>query len=166
MSKGVNKVIIVGNLGQDPESRSFPDGGTVTMLSVATSESWKDRQTGKTQERTEWHRVVCRDRGNYKLGEIAAQYLRKGAKVYICGKLKTRKYAGSDGSDRYTTEIIVDEMQMLDSRSDNAGGYQQPSEPHQGQHAGGRTQQNQQQAHQPQQQQSAGFDDYDDDIPF
>jgi single-strand DNA-binding protein len=116
MSKGINKVILVGNLGQDPETRTFPDGGSLTNISIATSESWKDKQTGQQQERTEWHRVVF----NGRLAEIAAQYLRKGSKVYIEGSLKTRKWQDKQsGEDRYATEISAREMQMLDSASDN-----------------------------------------------
>ncbi len=115
-TRGVNKVILVGNLGNDPETRFFPDGGAVTNASVATSESWKDRQTGEQKERTEWHRVVFRDRGNYRLGQIAGEYLKKGSKVYVEGKLLTRKWQDQSGQDRYTTEIIADQMQMLDSR--------------------------------------------------
>lgn len=124
MARGVNKVIIVGNLGNDPETRSFPDGGSLTNITVATSESWKDRQTGQQQERTEWHRVTF----NGRLAEIAAQYLRKGSKVYIEGSLRTRKWQDkTTGADRYSTEINAREMQMLDSRGgDNqGGGYQQ-----------------------------------------
>lgn len=125
-SRGVNKVILVGNLGNDPETRFFPDGGAVTNASIATSESWKDRQTGQMQERTEWHRVVFRDRGNYRLGQIAGEYLRKGSKVYIEGSLRTRKWQDQSGQDRYTTEIIVSDMQMLDSRGagQQGGEYQ------------------------------------------
>lgn len=118
--RGINKVILIGNIGQDPESRSFPDGGTVTNISIATSESWKDKQ-GQTQERTEWNRVVLRDRGNYKLGQIAAQYLQKGSKVYIEGSLRTRKWQDNQGVDRYTTEIIAEQMQMLDGRQESHG---------------------------------------------
>ncbi|MFN2168751.1 MAG: single-stranded DNA-binding protein, partial [Anaerolineae bacterium] len=120
MSRGVNKVIIVGNLGQDPETRFFPDGGAVTNASVATSEKWKDKQTGQVQERTEWHRVVFRDRGNYKLGQIAGEYLKKGSKVYIEGALRTRKYQGKDGTDRWTTEVVASDLQML-NRVEPAG---------------------------------------------
>lgn len=123
MSKGVNKVIIIGNLGQDPETRAFPDGGTVTNVSIATSESWKDKQTGQKQERTEWHRVVFRN----KLAEIAAQYLKKGSKVYIEGSLRTRKWTNQQGQDQYTTEIAANQMQMLDSRNDNAAPAYQAS---------------------------------------
>ena len=142
MSKGINKVIIVGNLGQDPEARSFPDGGSVTNISVATSESLKDRQTGQQQERTEWHRIAFSGR----LAEIAAQYLKKGSKVYIEGSLQTRKWQDKQsGQDRYSTEIKAREMQMLDSRSDN-----QPA------------QQSQPQQHS---QKPSGFDDFDD-IPY
>ena len=127
-SRGVNKVILVGNLGNDPETRFFPDGGAVTNASIATSESWRDKQTGEQKEKTEWHRVVFRDRGNYRLGQIAGEYLKKGAKVYIEGKLQTRKWQDQQGQDRYTTEIVVNEMQMLDSRTAGAGGYQAPEE--------------------------------------
>jgi len=115
-TRGVNKVILVGNLGNDPETRFFPDGGAVTNASIATSESWKDKQTGQMQERTEWHRVVFRDRGNFRLGQIAGEYLKKGSKVYVEGSLHTRKWQDKDGQDRYTTEIVANEMQMLDSR--------------------------------------------------
>ncbi|KZX57725.1 single-stranded DNA-binding protein [Halioglobus sp. HI00S01] len=129
-SRGINKVIIVGNLGADPETRFFPEGGAVTNASIATSETWKDRQTGQQKERTEWHRVVFRDRGNYRLGQIAGEYLKKGSKVYVEGSLQTRKWQDQSGQDRYTTEIVVNEMQMLDSRNgmDNSagGGYAEP----------------------------------------
>ncbi len=112
MARGINKVILIGNLGKDPETRYMPSGGAVANLAIATSESWKDKNTGEMQERTEWHRVVCFNR----LGEIAGEYLRKGSKVYIEGSLRTRKWQGQDGQDRYTTEIVANEMQMLDSR--------------------------------------------------
>ncbi|MGI0118175.1 single-stranded DNA-binding protein [Zooshikella sp. RANM57] len=118
--RGVNKVILIGNLGADPEVRYMPNGNAVTNLSIATSEQWKDKQTGQPQERTEWHRVVMFG----KLAEVAGQYLRKGSKVYLEGKLQTRKWQAQDGSDRYTTEIVVDisgQMQMLDSRQDGPG---------------------------------------------
>jgi single-strand DNA-binding protein len=118
-SRGVNKVILIGNLGNDPETRFFPDGAAVTNASIATSESWKDRQTGEMREKTEWHRVVFRDRGNYRLGQIAGEYLKKGMKVFVEGSLQTRKWQDQSGQDRYTTEIVASEMQMLDSR--NAG---------------------------------------------
>lgn len=118
---GLNKVILVGNLGNDPESRTFDDGTTVTNASVATSETWKDRQTGEKKEKTEWHRVVFRDRGNYKLGAIAAEYLTKGTKVCVEGKLQTRKWQ-KDGVDQYTTEIQADSLEMLSSRTESAGG--------------------------------------------
>ena len=110
--RGVNKVIIVGNLGQDPETRYMPSGGAVTNVSVATSESWKDKNTGQQQERTEWHRIIFFNR----LAEIAGEYLKKGSKVYIEGKLQTRKWQDQNGNDRYTTEIVANELQMLDSR--------------------------------------------------
>lgn len=112
MQRGVNKVILVGNLGQDPEVRYMPNGNAVANISVATSETWKDKNTGDNQERTEWHRVVLFRR----LGEIAGEYLKKGSKVYIEGKLQTRKWQDQNGQDRYTTEIVADQMQMLDSR--------------------------------------------------
>lgn len=121
-ARGVNKVILVGNLGNDPETRFFPDGGAVTNASIATSESWKDKQTGQVQERTEWHRVVFRDRGNFRLGQIAGEYLKKGSKVYVEGSLRTRKWQDKSGQDRYTTEIVANEMQMLDSRPGGQGG--------------------------------------------
>src|SRR5262245_15337432 len=117
MSRGINKVILVGNLGRDPETRYMPSGSAVTNLRVATSEQWKDKTTGENQERTEWHSVAMFGR----LAEIAAEYLRKGSKVYIEGKLRTRKWQDkTDGKDRYTTEIIADDMQMLDSKGGGA----------------------------------------------
>ena len=114
--RGVNKVIIIGNLGADPEARQFNNGGSVTNISVATSEQWTDKQSGEKREATEWHRISLFN----KLGEIAAQYLRKGSKVYIEGSLRTRKYQDQSGQDRYITEIRADQLQMLDS----AGGGQ------------------------------------------
>ncbi len=123
MARGINKVILIGNLGADPEVRYMPSGGAVANLRLATTEAWKDRQTGDQQERTEWHRVVCFGR----LGEVAGEYLRKGSKVYIEGKLQTRKWQGQDGQDRYTTEIVASDMQMLDSRG-GASNYQEPTE--------------------------------------
>lgn len=118
-SRGINKVILVGNLGNDPEHRMLPSGGAVTNISIATSESWKDKNTGQPQERTEWHRVVFFNR----LAEIAAEYLRKGSKVYVEGALRTRKWQDQQtGQDRYTTEIVASEMQMLDSRGGQGDG--------------------------------------------
>jgi single-strand DNA-binding protein len=129
MSKGINKVIIVGNLGQDPEVRNTASGSTVTNISVATSESWKDKTTGQLNEKTEWHRIVFFN----KLAEIAGQYLKKGSKVYIEGKLATRKWQDQSGQDRYSTEIVSNEMQMLDSKggaepAQNAGHQQPPQQ--------------------------------------
>lgn len=119
MARGINKVILVGNLGNDPEMRATQSGSQIANLSIATSESWRDKQTGETQERTEWHRVVMFNR----LAEIAGQYLRKGSKVYIEGKLQTRSWDDqATGQKKYMTEIVCNEMQMLDSRGDNAGG--------------------------------------------
>ena len=113
MARGVNKVIVVGNLGSDPDTRYVPSGSAVTNLSIATSESWKDKQTGEQKDRTEWHKVAMYGR----LAEIAAEYLRKGSQVYIEGKLRTRKWQDKEGKDRWTTEIVADEMQMLGGRS-------------------------------------------------
>ncbi|KMT65940.1 single-stranded DNA-binding protein [Catenovulum maritimum] len=135
-ARGINKVILVGNLGQDPEVRYMPNGNAVANLTIATSESWKDRNSGQLQEKTEWHRVVIFG----KLAEIAGEYLRKGSQVYLEGKLQTRKWQDQQGQDRYSTEIVVDMngvMQMLDKKSDNQGqggyapqgqgGYQKPA---------------------------------------
>ena len=117
-SRGINKVILVGNLGNDPEHRMLPSGGAVTNISIATSEAWKDKNTGQQQERIEWHRVVFFNR----LAEIAAEYLRKGSKVYVEGSLRTRKWQDQQsGQDRYSTEIVASEMQMLDSRGGDGG---------------------------------------------
>ena len=149
MARGVNKVIIVGNLGADPDTKYMPSGAAVTNLSVATNESWKDKQTGEQKDRTEWHRVAMFGR----LAEIAAEYLRKGSQIYIEGKLRTRKWQDQQGNDRYTTEIIADEMQMLGGRTGSGapamGDFGPPSGgPPQG--GGG----------------SGGGGDFDDDIPF
>ncbi len=172
MARGINKVILIGNLGNDPETRFMPSGGAVTNITVATSETWKDKQTGQPQERTEWHRVVFFNR----LAEIAGEYLKKGSKVYIEGSLRTRKWQDQSGQDKYTTEIVCSEMQMLDSRG--GGGQQQggggqgysqaaPAQSPQ-QAAPAQAPQSQPQAPQSQSQAPApgGFDDFDDDIPF
>ena len=113
MGRGINKVIIVGNLGDDPELKAMPNGNAVTNISVATSESWKDKTTGQTQARVEWHRIVFFNR----LAEIAGEYLKKGSQVYVEGSLRTRKWQAQDGSDRYSTEIIGNELQMLGGRA-------------------------------------------------
>ena len=153
MARGVNKVIIVGNLGQDPETRYMPSGSAVTNFTVATNESWKDKQTGEQRDRTEWHRVAMFNR----LAEIAAEYLRKGSQVYIEGKLRTRKWQAQDGNDRYTTEIIADEMQMLGGRGGGGGGsFGGGGGGSQGGGQGGGG------SAPPQ----PGPDDFDDDIPF
>lgn len=149
MSKGINKVILIGNCGSDAETRYLPSGGAVTNITVATSESWKDKESGQRQERTEWHRVVFFNR----LGEIAGEYLRKGSKVYIEGSLRTRKWQDKDGGDRYTTEIIASEMQMLDSKPAD----QAPAAASRAQSPGQRARQ---------QQEPASFDDFDEPIPF
>ncbi|WP_133131094.1 single-stranded DNA-binding protein [Legionella yabuuchiae] len=122
MARGINKVILVGNVGTDPEVRYMPNGNAVTTLSVATSETWKDKQTGEKQERTEWHRVVCFNR----LGEIAGEYIRKGSKLYVEGSLRTRKWQDQQGQDRYTTEIVASDIQMLDSKGPS-NAYSEPS---------------------------------------
>ncbi|MDE1189972.1 MAG: single-stranded DNA-binding protein SSB1 [Pantoea sp.] len=179
-SRGVNKVILVGNLGQDPEVRYMPNGGAVANITLATSESWRDKQTGENKEITEWHRVVLFG----KLAEVAGEYLRKGSQVYIEGQLRTRKWQDQGGQDRYTTEIVVNvggTMQMLGGRQQGANtggapmggqgggnnnGWGQPQQPQQSsgnQFSGG--------AQQRPQQQSAPANneppmDFDDDIPF
>jgi single-strand DNA-binding protein len=164
MARGINKVIIVGNCGQDPETRYMPSGGAVTNLSLATSESWKDKNTGDQQERTEWHRVVFFNR----LAEIVEQYVKKGSKVYVEGSLRTRKWQGQDGQDRYTTEIVASEMQMLDSRGGQGqGGYDQ-SQPDYAQSEPQQAQQKQaapQPAAAPAAAPAQGMG-FDDDIPF
>lgn len=152
MSRGINKVILIGNLGRDPEVRYMPSGGAVANVTLATSESWRDRQSGEQQERTEWHNIVFFNR----LAEIAGEYLRKGSKIYVEGSLRTRKWQGKDGQDRYTTEIVVNEMQMLDSRGGGGGG----SMP-----ARGQQEQQVQDDYEPSRP-SPAMDDFDDDIPF
>jgi len=157
MARGVNKVILIGNLGQDPEVKYMPNGGAVTNVTVATSESWKDKNTGEQKENTEWHRVVFFRR----LAEIAGEYLKKGSKVYIEGKLQTRKWQDQSGNDRYTTEIVANEMQMLDSRGGGGGGGGGSFNQSAGQSSGTSA---------PQQPTAApaggGMGDFDDDIPF
>ncbi len=155
MARGVNKVILIGNLGADPEVRYMPGGDAVANLRIATTDSWKDRQTGEKQERTEWHRVTL----YRQLAEIAQEYLRKGARVYIEGRLQTRKWQDKDGQDRYTTEIVANDMQMLDSRSGGAGGAGDMEAAPRPRRA----------AAEPAAQSSAataGVADFDDDIPF
>ena len=165
MAKGVNKVILVGNVGGDPETKYMPSGGAVTNLSIATSESWKDKQTGQAQERTEWHRVVFFNR----LAEIASEYVKKGSKVYVEGSLRTRQWE-QDGVKRYSTEIVASEMQMLDSREGGTQQQQAPQQRPQWQAPQQRQQAPQQQAQNQQQARQAvegGFDSsFDDDIPF
>ena len=160
MARGINKVIIVGNLGNDPETRYMPSGDAVTNISVATSESWKDKQTGEQKEKTEWHKVVMFRR----LGEIAAEYLRKGSQVYIEGKLRTNKWQDKNGNDRYTTEIIADEMQMLGGRGGGGGGnYGSGSGSGSGSGGGSGGGSN---APSGGGQSAPPTDDFDDDIPF
>ena len=175
MARGVNKVILVGTLGADPETRAMPSGTTVTNIRIATNETWKDKATGAQQERTEWHSIAFFNR----LGEIAAEYLRKGSQVYVEGRLRTRKWQDKQGNDRYTTEIIGDNMQMLGGRAggsggmggergggDRAGGGERAA----GDRAGGsgtspppRDDYDQSPAPAPA---SGGKEDFDDDIPF
>ncbi len=160
-SRGINKVILVGNLGQDPEVKYTPDGAAITTISIATSESWKDRNSGETREKTEWHRVVFFG----KLAEIAGEYLRKGSQVYVEGKLQTRKWQDKSGQDRYTTEVVIDSfngvMQMLGSRNDGANAGMG------GSHSGGsNVQNNAPSATQPPATPATPVDSFDDDIPF
>ena len=142
MARGVNKVILVGTLGKDPETRYMPSGSAVTNLRIATNEQWKDKQTGERREATEWHRVVF----SGKLAEIAAQYLRKGALVYVEGGIRTRKYTDKDGVEKYATDIRADRMQMLGGKPDGSAAPA-PAEP----------------SPRPE---KAVFDDMDDDVPF
>ena len=162
-SRGVNKGILVGNVGNDPEFRVMPNGNGVANVSIATSEAWKDKTTGEQQEKTEWHRVIFFNR----LAEIVEQYVKKGSKLYIEGRLQTRSWE-QDGVKRYTTEIVSNEMQMLDSRG--GGGAAQGDNPFgAGQGQGqAQSQQSSAQAAQaaPTQAASGGFDNFDDDIPF
>ncbi|MDO8927236.1 MAG: single-stranded DNA-binding protein [Sideroxyarcus sp.] len=156
----VNKVILVGNLGKDPETRYMPNGDQVTNITVATSETWKDKNSGEQKEATEWHRVVFFRR----LAEIAGQYLKKGSQVYIEGKLKTRKWQDKDGQDRYTTEIVADEMKMLGKREGMGGDGPRDS-------GGDRGERGSQESapRKPAAQPASGggnFNDFDDDIPF
>jgi single-strand DNA-binding protein len=157
MARGVNKVILVGNLGADPETRSMPSGMTVTNIRIATSESWKDKASGAQQERTEWHSIALFGR----LGEIASEYLRKGSQVFVEGKLRTRKWQDKQGNDRFTTEIIADNMQMLGGRAGGGGSDRSsgpgPSTPPRDDYD---------QSPSPSPSPSGGKDDFDDDIPF
>lgn len=158
MARGINKVILVGNLGKDPEVRYMPSGSQVTNITLATSESWKDKQTGENKERTEWHSIVFFNR----LAEIAGQYLKKGSQAYIEGSLRTRKWQDKDGNDRYTTEIVASEMQMLGGRG---GGGTGSMDSDMGGMGASRPQQRPQPAAQPASTGGdPGFDD--DDIPF
>ena len=159
----VNKVILVGNLGRDPETRTFPSGDQVCNVTLATTDKWKDKQSGEMREATEWHRLVF----NGRLAEIAAQYLRKGSQVYVEGQIRTRKYTDKDGVEKYATDIRVDQMQMLGSRQgqgapagdDEGGGYARPPAPATRPAAPAARPQASAKS-------SSGFDDMDDDIPF
>lgn len=163
----LNKVILIGNLGADPEVRYMPAGGAVTTVSLATTRRWKDKQTGERRDATEWHRVIFFNR----LAEIAGEYLKKGSQVYVEGRLQTRKWQGQDGQDRYTTEIIADEMHMLGSRSGGTGDFSGDHTP------AGYTAAPAKPTYAPQQAPQSGgtssmppappaYDDFDDDIPF
>ncbi|MDR3503521.1 MAG: single-stranded DNA-binding protein [Legionella sp.] len=161
MARGINKVILIGNVGVDPDVRYLPNGNAVTTLSIATSESWKDKSTGEKQDRTEWHRVVCFNR----LGEIAGEYVRKGSKLYIEGSLRTRKWQDQQGQDRYTTEIIANDIQMLDGKGGSAGGYEDTPQTQQYAPAP-QPSANRQAAPQSNQVPHDAFDQFDDDVPF
>ncbi|GAB3480337.1 single-stranded DNA-binding protein [Azotobacter salinestris] len=165
MARGVNKVILIGNVGGDPETRYLPNGNAVTNITLATTDSWKDKQTGQQQERTEWHRVVFFG----KLAEIAGEYLRKGSQCYVEGRLQTRKWQGQDGQDRYTTEIVVDmngTLQLLGSRGGNSDDAPRapraPREPQQQAQAP----QSRPAPQQDRQPPAPDYDSFDDDIPF
>lgn len=155
MARGINKVILIGNVGNDPEMRYMPNGNAVTTISVATTETWKDKQTGEKQDRTEWHRVVYYNR----IAEIAGEYVKKGTKIYVEGSLRTRKWQDQQGQDRYTTEIIGNEMQLLDSKGGLA--------PQQGDDfPAARTNTNKPEANNSNETQNEHFELIDDDIPF
>ena len=156
MARGVNKVILIGNLGQDPEVKYMPNGNAVANITVATSESWKDKNTGENVDKTEWHRVVFFRR----LAEIVGEYLKKGSKIYIEGKLQTRKWQDKNGADHWTTEIVANEMQMLDSRGGGSSDFNQ------GQNMGGGQQQSVPQSAPSQAAPAPINNDFDDDIPF
>lgn len=169
MARGINKVILIGNVGRDPETRYLPSGGAVTNIALATSESWTDKQTGQKQERTEWHRVVFFNR----LAEIAGEYLKKGSKLYVEGSLRTRKWQDQQsGQDRYSTEIVGSDLQMLDSRGGaSAGGdfnsYEQLAPQAESSFSGEKQTSSSSDTAESGKAPSSGFDDsFDDDIPF
>lgn len=161
MARGVNKVILVGNLGNDPETKYMPSGGAVTNISIATSTSWKDKQTGEQNEKTEWHRVVFFNR----LAEIAGEYLRKGSQVYVEGRLQTRKWQDASGNDRYSTEVVANEMQMLGGRGGSGGGGGGGSRPP-SDDFGPSDQSKSQGSSKGPSGPAPDFDSFDDDIPF
>ena len=162
MARGVNKVILVGNLGRDPEVRYTSSGTAVANVTIATSEQWKDKQSGQSQERTEWHNVVFYNR----LAEIAGEYLRKGSQIYVEGSLRTRKWQDKTGNDRYTTEIIANEMQMLGSRGGSGGGTAEFNQDYNSGSGGGSYRSGGGQAANAPAPASSNLDDFDDDIPF
>lgn len=157
MARGINKVILIGNVGVDPDVRYMPNGNAVTTLSLATSETWKDKQTGDKQERTEWHRIVCFNR----LGEIAGEYVRKGSKLYVEGSLRTRKWQDQQGQDRYTTEIVASDIQMLDSKGGQAPAFSEAPPAAASQQGAAKKPDATSQAAAPN-----AFEELDDDIPF
>lgn len=162
----VNKVILIGNLGRDPETRFFPDGGAICNVTIATTRQWKNKDSGERQEETEWHRVVF----NGRLAEIAGEYLKKGKSVYVEGRLKTRKWTDKDGVEKYTTEIVAQEMTMLGGREGGAGGGQGAEDGGMGESRDSRPARSAPAARtpapKPAAKSSTGFDDMDDDIPF
>jgi single-strand DNA-binding protein len=166
MARGINKVILIGNLGQDPETKAMPSGTTVCNLRIATSESWKDKQTGETKEQTEWHTVAMFGR----LAEIAGEYLRKGSQVYIEGRLRTRKWQDKNGNDRYMTEIVANEMQMLGGRGGGVGypegGRGEGGRGEGGARSAGRGEVRGGDAYGEPVRTSPDIDDFDDEIPF
>jgi single-strand DNA-binding protein len=162
MARGVNKVIIVGNLGQDPETKAMPSGMTVANLRIATSESWKDKTSGEMKEQTEWHSVAMFGR----LAEVAGEYLRKGSQVYIEGRLRTRKWQDKNGNDRYTTEIVANDMQMLGSRGGGGGGGTGGAAGGEGRRASSAPARDLEEAGSEPPRSSTEKDDFDDDIPF
>lgn len=162
MARGINKVILVGNLGAEPEVRFMPSGGAVANLRIATSESWKDRQTGEPAEHTEWHRVVFYNR----LAEIAGEYLHKGSKIYVEGSIRTRKWQGQDNQDRYTTEIIGREMQMLDSKGGGGAAMSAPTDFDPGMSQGEGTSRGHSAPKTATASSTTDANEYNDDIPF
>ncbi|MDT0636073.1 single-stranded DNA-binding protein [Spectribacter hydrogenoxidans] len=162
MARGINKAILIGNLGADPEVRYTAGGTAVANVNLATSDQWKDKQSGEMQDRTEWHRLVFFGR----MAEIAGEYLKKGSKIYVEGRIQTRKWQGQDGQDRFTTEIVANDMQMLDGRGGGSASYDGGSQGGGGQYQGGGQQRQPQSKPQPAPADQGFDEDLDDDIPF